>query len=95
VIRARTAADLCRTRSSGVDPGRTGKKSRMNEDRSSEHTETDDRVAENKTPSERVPVTRKPGDTDPATGLPPGMHDDDRSPLDPGGPLDPTGGHGK
>jgi hypothetical protein len=64
----------------------------MNEDRSSERTETDDRVAENQTPSERVPVTRKPGDTDPATGLPPGMHDDDRSPLDRGGPLDPTAG---
>jgi hypothetical protein len=64
----------------------------MNEDRSSERTETDERVAENRTPSERVPVTRKSGDTDPATGLPPGMHDDDRSPLDPGGPLDPTKG---
>ena len=63
----------------------------MNEDRSSERTETEERVAENRTPSERVPVTRKSGDTDPATGLPPGMHDDDRSPLDPGGPLNPTG----
>ena len=90
VIRVRTASDLYTTRSRGVDRGGAGKKTCMNEDRSSERTETDERVAENKTPSERVPVTRKPGDTDPATGLPPGMHDDDRSPLDPGGPLDPT-----
>lgn len=64
----------------------------MNEDRSSERTVTDDRVDENRTPSERVPLTRKPGDTDPETGLPPGMHDDDHSPLDPGGPFNPTGG---
>ncbi|HEY4440733.1 MAG TPA: hypothetical protein VGN14_09765 [Candidatus Elarobacter sp.] len=55
-------------------------------------TETDERVAENATPAPRAPVTRREGDTDPATGLPPGMHDDDRSPLDPGGPLDPTAG---
>jgi len=67
----------------------------MNDDRSRERTQTDERVAENQIPSERVPVTRKRGDTDPATGLPPGMHDDDSSPLDPGGPLDPTGGRAK
>ena len=72
-----------------------GNDSGMNEDRSSARTETDDRVDENRTPSERVPLTRKTGDTDPDTGLPPGMHDDDSSPLDPGGPLDPTGGHRK
>lgn len=55
-------------------------------------TETEERVAENATPSPRTPVTRREGDTDPATGMPPGMHDDDRSPLDPGMPLDPAGG---
>lgn len=60
--------------------------------RDTTRTETDDRVAENATPAQRTPVTRRAGDTDPATGLPPGMHDDDRSPLDPGMPLDPTGG---
>ena len=52
-------------------------------DTSKTRTETDERVAENATPSPRAPVTRRPDDTDPATGLPPGMHDDDRSPLDP------------
>jgi hypothetical protein len=67
----------------------------MNEDRSTERTETDDRVDENRTPSERVPLTRKTGDTDPATGLPPGMHDDDHSPLDPGEPLNRHGGQKK
>ena len=55
-------------------------------------TETEERVAENATPSPRTPLTRNAGDTEPATGLPPGMHDDDRSPLDSGGPLDPTAG---
>ena len=57
----------------------------MDNDRSSERTETDERVEENQTPSPRAPLTRKPGDPeiDPATGLPYGMHDDDSSPLDP------------
>jgi hypothetical protein len=75
-----------------MNSGGAGKDSRMNEDRSSERTETDDRVDENRAPAERVPLTRN---TDPDTGLPPGMHDDDRSPLDPGSTLDPTGGREK
>ena len=59
-------------------------------------TETEKRAQENAdvTP-QRAPVTRKPGDTDPATGLPPGMHDDDSSPLDAGGNLDVTRGKAK
>lgn len=60
------------------------------DDRSNEPTATDERIAENRTPARRIPVTRREGDTDPETGLPPGMHDDDRSPLDAGGPLDPV-----
>jgi hypothetical protein len=60
-----------------------------------ERTETDDRAAENATPTPRAPVTRKPGTTDPATGLPPGMHTDDRSPLDRGMVFDPTGAEPK
>jgi hypothetical protein len=59
-------------------------------DRSDEPTVTGERVAENATPAKREPVTRRQGDTDPNTGLPPGMHDDDSSPLDPGGTLDPA-----
>jgi hypothetical protein len=63
----------------------------MNDRPNDERTETDERVAENAAPSPRAPVTRDDGaDVDPATGLPRGMHDDDRSPLDKGGPLDPT-----
>ena len=65
----------------------------MNDDRSSERTETDERVAENQTPAQVAPVTRRAdADVDPATGLPRGMHDDDTSPLDRGKPLDPFGG---
>ncbi len=65
----------------------------MEDDRSTERTETDERVAENREPAPRAPVTRD-DDTavDPSTGLPPGMHDDDASPLDRGKPLDPFGG---
>ena len=63
----------------------------MDDDRSNQHTETDERVAENRTPSPRRAVGDA-ADADPATGLPKGTHDDDRSPLDPGGPLDPFGG---
>ena len=63
----------------------------MKDDRSTERTETDERVAENWTPSPRRPVGDS-AEADPATGLPKGMHDDDRSPLDKGGPLDPFGG---
>jgi hypothetical protein len=60
-------------------------------DRSSkEPTATDERVAENATPARREPVTRHEGDTDPETGLPPGTHPDDSSPLDAGGLLDPS-----
>jgi hypothetical protein len=63
------------------------------EDRSNERTETDERVAENRTPAPRAPVTRDDdAPVDPGTGLPPGMHDDDASPLDRGKPLDPFGG---
>jgi hypothetical protein len=60
------------------------------DDRSNEPTATDERIAENATPAKRIPVTRREGDTDPETGLPPGQHDDDSSPLDPGGLLDPA-----
>jgi hypothetical protein len=60
------------------------------DDRSNEPTATDERIAENAVPARRIPVTRREGDTDPQTGLPPGMHDDDSSPLDPGGLLDPA-----
>jgi hypothetical protein len=59
-------------------------------DRSDGPTETDQRVAENAAPAKREPVTRGKGDTDPTTGLPPGTHDDDSSPLDRGGLLDPS-----
>lgn len=49
----------------------------------SERTETDERVDEIKAhPPTRAPLTRREGDTDPETGLPPGLHDDDSSPLD-------------
>ena len=60
----------------------------MNDRPNSERTETEERVAENATPSPRLGVEGDAG-ADPATGLPRGMHDDDRSPLDKGGPLDP------
>ena len=62
------------------------------DDRTNERTETDERVAENQTPAQRVAISKDPAQTDPATGLPIGMHDDDRSPLDRGGILDPTRG---
>ncbi|HEV2644014.1 MAG TPA: hypothetical protein VGT98_14985 [Candidatus Elarobacter sp.] len=65
----------------------------MEDDRSNERTETDERVAENRTPAQRAPVSRDDdAAVDPSTGLPPGTHDDDRSPLDRGKPLDPFGG---
>ena len=65
----------------------------MQDDRSSERTETDDRVAENQSPSKRASVTRDDrADIDPATGMPRGMHDDDASPLDRGEPFDPFRG---
>ena len=64
----------------------------MNDEGSSERTETDERVAENQTPAPIASLTRDAGDVEPATGLPRGQHDDDSSPLDPGGPLDPFGG---
>ena len=64
----------------------------MDQDRSSERTETDERVAENQTPAPIASVTRDARDVDPNTGMPPGMHDDDSSPLDRGKPLDPFGG---
>jgi hypothetical protein len=66
----------------------------MKDDHSTERTETDERAAENRTPSPRRAVGDA-AEADPATGLPKGMHDDDRSPLDPGGPLDPFGGSEK
>lgn len=53
------------------------------EDRPQERTETDERVAENATPSPRTTITGRMEDTDPETGLPRGMHDDDRSPVAP------------
>lgn len=62
-------------------------------DRSKPGTETDARIDENATPSQPQPASRNPADADPGTGLPPGEHDD-RSPLDPGMPLDPFGGRG-
>jgi hypothetical protein len=65
----------------------------MNDDRSDEPTETDERVAENRTPAPIAPVTRDAGAAvDPSTGMPPGMHEDDASPLDRGNALDPFGG---
>jgi hypothetical protein len=52
-------------------------------DDSAERTETDERIAENRAGVPIAPLTRDDGkDVDPATGLPRGMHDDDRSPLD-------------
>ena len=62
----------------------------MEDDRSTDRTETDERVAENRTPSPRRAIGDA-ADADPATGLPKGSHPDDRSPLDPGAPLDPLG----
>ncbi len=63
------------------------------EDRSNERTETDERVAENQMPAPRAPVSRDDdAPVDPGTGMPPGMHGDDASPLDRGKPLDPFGG---
>jgi hypothetical protein len=53
-------------------------------DRTNERTETDERIAENQTPAPRISVIKDTTHVDPATGLPEGMHDDDRSPLDPG-----------
>ncbi|MDB5071757.1 MAG: hypothetical protein JWM87_2868 [Candidatus Eremiobacteraeota bacterium] len=64
----------------------------MDQDHSSERTETDERVAENRTPAPIASATRGDGDVDPSTGLPRGMHDDDSSPLDRGKVLDPFGG---
>ena len=54
-------------------------------DHTHEPTATEERIAEN-TPA--PPIAPIPTDlpTDPATGLPEGMHDDDRSPLDFGKP---------
>jgi hypothetical protein len=65
----------------------------MSNERSAERTETDERVAENRAPATIAPVTRDASTVDPSTGMPPGMHDDDASPLDPGRPLDPFGGN--
>jgi len=64
----------------------------MEDDRSNERTETDERVAENRTPAPRAPVARDDSAVDPGTGMPPGMHEDDASPLDRGKPLDPFRG---
>ena len=64
----------------------------MTDDRSDERTETDERVAENQAPAPVAPVTRDDSEVEPGTGLPPGQHDDDASPLDRGKPLDPFGG---
>jgi hypothetical protein len=69
-----------------------GKVRLMDQNRISERTETDERVAENRTPAPIASVTRDDAGVDPSTGLPPGMHDDDASPLDRGKPLDPFGG---
>lgn len=75
-----------------LDSGRSGKGADM-DDRSNEPTATEELVAENAGPAPVTPLTRKPDDeVDPATGLPPGMHDDDSSPLDRGKSLDPFGG---
>jgi hypothetical protein len=62
----------------------------MDNDRSSERSETEERVAENR---EASPIsTWDAENADPATGLPRGMHDDDASPVDRGKQLDPFGG---
>jgi hypothetical protein len=62
----------------------------MDNDRSSEPTETDERVAENQG---GAPIATWDAEhADPATGLPRGMHDDDASPVDRGEPLDPFRG---
>jgi hypothetical protein len=62
-------------------------------DRTDQRTETDERVAENATAAPRTTAVGKGSNVplDPATGLPEGLHDDDRSPLDPGAPLNPMG----
>ncbi len=68
----------------------------MANDQNGHLTETEERAAENASvPPHRAPVTRDYSDNDPATGLPPGMHDDDSSPLDAGGKLDVTRGNAK
>ncbi len=48
----------------------------------SERTATDDRIDENREPAPVAPLTRDANTTDDA-GLPPGITDDTRSPLDP------------
>lgn len=52
------------------------------EHRSDERTETDDRVAENAGEQPIVPATRDAAESGEG-GLPPGLHDDRRSPIDP------------
>jgi hypothetical protein len=42
---------------------------------------TDDRIAENRLPAPVAPATRDPAQSEPS-GMPPGRHDDRRSPLD-------------
>jgi len=64
----------------------------MTHDESEERTETDERVEENRTPAPVAPVSRDAAEVEPGTGLPPGQHDDDASPLDRGKPLDPFAG---
>ncbi|GAC1593874.1 MAG: hypothetical protein NVS3B28_24160 [Candidatus Velthaea sp.] len=52
--------------------------------RSSDHepSATDERIAENRHPAPVAPATRDADQSEPS-GLPPGVVDDDRTPLDP------------
>jgi len=58
-----------------------GNEPSMSEQRSHERTATDDRIAENLVPAPIAPATRDAAQTEP-DGLPPGLADDTRSPLD-------------
>jgi hypothetical protein len=49
---------------------------------STERSATDERIDANREPAPIAPATRDSNQTEPS-GLPPGITDDDRSPLDP------------
>jgi hypothetical protein len=54
----------------------------MSEHHPQDRTATDDRIAENRAPAPIAPASRDAAQTEPG-GLPPGMTDETRSPLDP------------
>jgi hypothetical protein len=62
----------------------------MNDEGSSERTQTDERVAENQTPAPIASLTRDAGDVEPATGLPRGQHDRRCQPARSGRPARPV-----